>query len=57
MIMEKSQREALERAIVAYTKKHTKSAKAARDALIKEGIYTRSGRLAANYQLPKKKTA
>lgn len=57
MIMEKSQREALERAIIAYTKKHTKSAKAARDALIKEGIYTRSGRLAANYQLPIKKTA
>jgi hypothetical protein len=41
--------ERIKAAIIAYTKKVTVSAKEARKALIRAGIYTKSGELHKNY--------
>lgn len=47
---ERSERnERITAALREYTRKNTSSPEAARDALIKEGIYTKSGKLSKNY--------
>ncbi|HEY2070519.1 MAG TPA: hypothetical protein VGG48_13260 [Rhizomicrobium sp.] len=51
------QREAILAAIEKYTKRMTVSKAAARRALIAEGIYTKSGKLAAHYGGGRKKPA
>ena len=41
---------AITKLIESYTKKHTVSQTAARNALIREGIYTKNGRLKAKFR-------
>lgn len=53
MVDERSER--VINALDAYTKKTTASAKDARNALVREGIYYKSGKLNKNYTLPKDK--
>ncbi len=52
-----AQRAAIKKLIREYTKETTASPEKARAALIKEGIYTRSGKLAPRYGGSRKKTA
>lgn len=51
MVDERQER--IKRALSAYTKKITVSAKDARNALVHEGIYNTSGELNKNYTIPK----
>ncbi|MYL81721.1 hypothetical protein GTA51_01020 [Desulfovibrio aerotolerans] len=51
--MADERQERLKNALNAYTKKTTASPKAAREALILEGIYTASGELNKNYTTTK----
>ncbi len=52
-----AQRAAIKKMIERHTKAVTTSKKAARDSLIKEGVYTRDGKLAPSYGGPEKKFA
>ena len=52
-----AQRAAIKKLIREYTKETTTSPEKARAALIKEGIYTRSGKLAPRYGGSRKKPA
>jgi hypothetical protein len=45
--------ERIKTALSAYTRKITASAEEARKALVSEGIYTKSGKLAKNYSQAK----
>lgn len=45
------------RALEAYTRKITRTKSSARNALVREGIYTREGKLTAEYGGPKTKKA
>ncbi|MBC9248365.1 hypothetical protein H4P12_16990 [Paracoccus sp. 11-3] len=47
--MNKSFKRELQKALKAYTKKATKSPKAAKKALVKEGIYLKDGNMALEY--------
>jgi hypothetical protein len=51
-----AQRVAIKKLIRDYTKEMTASPEKARAALVKEGIYTRSGELSHRYGGPKKKS-
>lgn len=55
--MNEKQAKALKKAIREFTKKATKDPETARQVLIKEGIYTKSGRLSRNYSSDKRKVA
>lgn len=48
--MNKEKKLAIQKAILAYTKKYTKSPSAAKKALVDEGIYSKDGRLAPEYK-------
>ena len=51
------QRAAIKKMIAQHTKEVTTSKEAARDSLIKEGVYTRDGNLTPSYGGPEKKFA
>jgi hypothetical protein len=53
--MIRDQHQAIKKAIDKYTKEATKSPQAARDALVKEGIYLSSGKLAPKFAEPREK--
>lgn len=56
--MDKTQRLAIKTAIETFTIRATQSGQMARDTLVKEGIYLKSGKLAPEYQpKPARKTA
>ncbi|MBF0306319.1 MAG: hypothetical protein HQL41_11790 [Alphaproteobacteria bacterium] len=57
--MDKAQRLAILKAIDTFTVTATKSAKVARETLVKEGIYLKNGQLAPQYKpnKPVRKTA
>jgi hypothetical protein len=48
--MDDSRRHAIKKAIKAFTAKATASPKIARDTLVKEGIYLKTGELAPEYR-------
>ncbi len=50
-------REAIEKLIAQYTSTHTASKAAAREALVSEGIYTRTGKLRAKFGGEQKKAS
>jgi len=52
-----AQRAAIKKMIKRHTKTVTVSREAARESLIKEGVYTRNGKLTAQYGGGEKKTA
>lgn len=51
------QRAAIKKLILQHTKKITASREAALDSLVRDGIYTKNGRLTVRYGGGKKKTA
>lgn len=48
--MDRKTVERIKKRIDAYTKEHTKTPEAARDALVREGIYLEDGQLAPYYR-------
>jgi hypothetical protein len=55
--MNKSSNIAFEKVMKEFTREASKSKESARDTLINEGIYTKSGRLSKNYTSKKPKKA
>lgn len=53
--MTRDQHQAIKKAIDKYTKEATKSPRSARAALVKEGIYLSSGKLAPKFAEPHEK--